>query len=155
MKTVNTFSVILICKMGKNNVSEGLIYARVSVNGERKEISLKEKVSISQWNGEKQQLEGRTPQVKALNTHLDNMLFKIKEKYRSFIDKELPVTAQSIKDAYLGIQSTPKGQTLYENSKYSVGNQIFTLIERTRLHAKETKNLNKSCNYLSVELRMR
>ena len=118
MKTVNTFSVILICRPSKNNINDGLIYARISVNGERKEISLKEKVPISQWNSDKQQLEGRTPQVKALNTHLDNVLFKIKEKYRSLTDKELPVTAQGIKDAYLGIQLTPKGHTLCELITY-------------------------------------
>jgi len=99
MKTVSTFSVILICRPDKKKPKEGLIYARITVNGEQREISLKEKVQVSQWNSDKQQLEGRTPQVKALNTHLDNVLFKIKEKYRSFIDKELPVTAQGIKEA--------------------------------------------------------
>ena len=73
MKTVSTFSVILILRPIKNKINEGLIYARISVNGEQREISLKEKVLISQWNADKQQVEGRTPQKKALNTHLDNV----------------------------------------------------------------------------------
>ena len=118
MKTMNTFSVILICRPVKNKINEGLIYARITLNGEQKEISLKEKVPVSQWNVDKQQVEGRTQQIKALNIHLDNVLFKIKEKYRSFIEKELPVTAQGIKDAYLGIQSTPMGHTLCELMAY-------------------------------------
>jgi hypothetical protein len=118
MKTVSTFSIILICRPGKNKINEGLIYACISVNGEQREILLKEKVPISQWNVDKQRVEGRTPQIKALNTHLDNVLFKIKEKYRSFLDNELPVTAQGIKDAYLGIQPAPKGHTLCELIAY-------------------------------------
>ena len=127
MKTVSTFSIILICRPGKNKTNEGLIYARISVNGEQREISLKEKVPINQWNVDKQQVEGRTPQIKALNTHLDNVLFKLKEKYRWFVNKELPITAQGIKDAYLGIQSTPKGHTFCELIAYHFkmeGNQF-------------------------------
>ena len=63
MKAVNTFYVILICRPDKKKLKEGLIYARITVNGERKEISLKEKVPISQWNSDKQQPEGRTPHL--------------------------------------------------------------------------------------------
>jgi integrase/recombinase XerD len=91
MKTVSTFSVILICRPGKNKINEGLIYARISINGEQREISLKEKIALDQWNADKQQVEGRTPPTKALNTHLDNVLFKLKNITAPSLTKNYPL----------------------------------------------------------------
>lgn len=53
--------------------------------------------------------DGRSRQIKALNTHLDNVKFKIKEKYRSLLDKEATITPQIMKNAYLGNQLNKKG----------------------------------------------
>ena len=118
MKTTNTFSVVLFLRPNKQNRAEGLIYARITVNGTTTELSLKETVSIEQWNPERQEVAGRTPQIKALNAHLDNVVFKLKEKYRQMVDKDLPVDAQTIKDAFLGKQTEPKGHTLCELVSY-------------------------------------
>ncbi len=118
MKTTNTFSVLLFVRLGKKSQTEGLIYARITVNGTTTELSLKETVSIGQWNSERQEVEGRTPQVKALNAHLDNVLFQLKQKYRQMIDKDLPVDAQTIKDSFLGKQTEQKGHTLCELVTY-------------------------------------
>ena len=118
MKTTNTFAVLLFVRLHKYSQTEGLIYARITVNGTTTELSLKETVSIAQWNGDKQQVEGRTPQVKALNTHLDNVVFKLKEKYRQMVDKDLQVDAQAIKDAFTGKQAELKGHTLCELVSY-------------------------------------
>ena len=118
MKTNNTFSIMLLCRPSKKNTSEGLIYARITVNGEQTEISLKEKIAVKQWNVLKQEVDGRSPQTKALNTHLDNVKFKIKEKYRSLLDKDAAITAQIIKDAYLGNQGEPKGHSICELMTY-------------------------------------
>src|SRR4051812_44086192 len=109
MKTNNTFSIMLLCRPSKKNISEGLIYARITVNGEQTEISLKEKIPVKQWNVLQQQVGGRSVEIKALNTHLDNVKFKIKEKYRSLLDKDATIKAQIIKDAYLGNQGEQKG----------------------------------------------
>ena len=61
MKTNNTFSIMLLCRPTKKDVSEGLIYVRITVNGEQTEISLKEKILVRQWNVMKQQVDGRSP----------------------------------------------------------------------------------------------
>ena len=118
MKTTNTFAVLLFVRLHKYSQTEGLIYARITVNGTSTELSLKETVSIAQWNADKQQVEGRTPQVKALNAHLDNVMFKLKEKYRQMVDKDLPVDAQAIKDAFTGRQAESKSHTLCELVSY-------------------------------------
>ena len=62
----------------------------------------------------KQQVDGRSPQIKALNTHLDNVKFKIKEKYRSLLNKEATITAQIMKNAYLGNEPEQKGHSICE-----------------------------------------
>jgi integrase/recombinase XerD len=118
MKTNNTFSIMLLCRPSKKDVSEGLIYVRITVNGEQTEISLKEKIPVKHWNLMKQHVDGRSPQIKALNTHLDNVKFKIKEKYRSLLDKEVTITAQIMKNAYLGNEPEQKGHSICELMAY-------------------------------------
>ncbi len=91
-------------------------------------------------------MEGRTLQIKALNTHLDNILFKIKEKYSWIIDKEIPVTAQGIKDAYIGIQSIPKGHTLCKLITY------HSKVEGEKLSSGTMKNYVAKEVYIKVLL---
>jgi hypothetical protein len=118
MKTNNTFSIVFLCRPSKKDTSMGSIFVRITANGKQTEISLNEKLPVSQWNVQKQEANGRTPLVKALNSHVDNVRFKIKEKYRTLVDKDLPITAQGIKDAFLGNQVEQKGHTLNELIAY-------------------------------------
>lgn len=118
MKTTTTFSVVLFLQPNKRNRTEGLIYASITVNGIATELSLKETIPVEHWNPIRQEAEGRTPQVKALNAYLDDVAFKLKKKYRQIVDKDLPVNAQVIKDALVGKQTEQKGHTLCELVTY-------------------------------------
>lgn len=102
MKTNNTFANMFLCRPNKKDNKEGLIYVRITVNGNQTEVSLKEKIMTVQWNVLKQQLNGRTIQIKAINTYIDDVRFKLKEKYREMETKDITITAQSIKDIFLG-----------------------------------------------------
>lgn len=84
-------------------------YVRITVNGEQTELSLKETDTSKAMEGYETASDGRSRQIKALNTHLDNVKFKIKEKYRSLLDKEATITPQIMKNAYLGNQLNKKG----------------------------------------------
>ncbi|WP_018616335.1 site-specific integrase [Segetibacter koreensis] len=109
---------MLLCRPTKKDTTVGGIYVRITANGKQTEISLNEKIPVNQWNVQKQEVNGRTPQVKALNTHLENVRFKIKEKYRALVDKDLPITAKGIKDVFLGNQVEQKGHSLSELVAY-------------------------------------
>lgn len=51
MRTTNTFGIQFVLRLPKNKIDEmATVYARITVNGRRTEISLKSKVSIKNWD---------------------------------------------------------------------------------------------------------
>jgi len=73
MKTTHSFSIDFIIRRCKNNKKEALIYARITVDEERKEISLKERINATDWDSEKEIVKGRTESVKSLNQHIEDV----------------------------------------------------------------------------------
>jgi integrase/recombinase XerD len=63
-------------------------------------------------------VKGHIEHVKALNKHIEDVRFKIKEKYRLLCDKETLITAETVKQAYLGTHTVLKGHKLVELLDY-------------------------------------
>lgn len=49
MRTQNTFSTLFLIQKSKAINNEALLYARVTVNGKRADISLKKRISLPLW----------------------------------------------------------------------------------------------------------
>jgi integrase/recombinase XerD len=122
MKTNNSFGIDFITRISKSDRHSALIFARITVDGDRKEISLKENIKTSDWDSAREIVKGRTENVKCLNAHIDDVRFRIKEKFRMLKEKCCIVTAQTVKEAYLGGHSIQKSK--------------HTLCELTRFHFK-------------------
>jgi site-specific recombinase XerD len=56
--------------------------------------------------------------VADINKHINDVRFRIEEKYRELERQQVLITAQSIKDAYSGVQKKLKGHTLFELTQY-------------------------------------
>jgi len=67
-------SILFFLKKGQVD-KKGLtpIYMRITVNGERAEISTNQKVELSKWDSVLQQAKGRSESARILNEHLDNL----------------------------------------------------------------------------------
>lgn len=102
MVSTNTFSVNFIIRYNKKNRSVALIYARIMVNGEIKEISLKETIKSADWDTARESVKGKSTQAKAINRYIEDVRFRLKEKYRMLEEKNYLVTASAVKEAYLG-----------------------------------------------------
>lgn len=118
MKTTNSFSIDFLIRRCKENKQRALIYARITVDEERKEISLKEAIDANEWDPKKEMVKGKTMQAKSLNQHIEDVRFKIKEKYRALCESETLITAEAVKDAYLGVHALLKGHKLLELLDY-------------------------------------
>jgi hypothetical protein len=115
MKANNRFSIDFIIRLRKNEKTKALLYARVTVNKECTEISLKEQIDPACWDNAREEVKGQTVAAKALNRHIEEVRFKIREKYRPLSDKEAIITAEAVKLAYLGNHSIQRtGHTLRE-----------------------------------------
>ena len=118
MKTTHSFGLDFIIRRCKENKKQALIYARITVDEEWKEISLKERINANDWDPHKELVVGRTEAVKFLNRHIEEVRFRIKEKYRALSDKEVLITAETVKQAYLGKLTALKGRKLVELLDY-------------------------------------
>jgi integrase/recombinase XerD len=58
---------------------------RITVNGERAEISTNRKVNPGLWNKTSQRVAGRTEPTRIINSSLNNLVSKV-EKYFSSLD---------------------------------------------------------------------
>ena len=63
MKANNSFAIDFIIRMSKNDRKSALIFARITVNGERKEISLKERINPNDWDSAREMVKGKSIEV--------------------------------------------------------------------------------------------
>lgn len=113
-----TFSIDFIARKSKGEKNKASIFARVTVEGETKEISTKNIVKFSSWDNRQEMVKGRNIEAHAINNHINEIRFRLQQKYRELEKQEEIITAQSVKDAYLGIQKKLKGHSLLELTNY-------------------------------------
>jgi len=77
MQTNNTFTVILFTRNSRNSSQKLAIYARITVNGKRTEISLKRSISVCNWDASKGKARGISQNIRILNTYLDQVYGQI------------------------------------------------------------------------------
>lgn len=135
--------IIRKCKADKNRAD---IFARITVNGDRKEISIKEQIASADWNSARESVNGKTTEIKAINYAIENTRFRIKEKYRALEDSGVLITAEIIKNSYLGIQNNQKGHKLCELLEY------YQKIWRFKMKAGGFKNYYTTIAYLKLYL---
>lgn len=119
MKTTHSFSIDFVIRLCKENKKFAWIYARITVNGELpKEISIKEKIAAADWDNKQEIVKGKSIQVKTINATIENVRFRIKEKYRQLEESGALITADEVKQAYLGVQISLRGHKLTELLEY-------------------------------------
>lgn len=71
MKSTNTFGIQFIIRIPKNEkATEATVYARITVNGRRSEVSLKKKIDPKFWDEAKGRAKGKRDESASLNITL-------------------------------------------------------------------------------------
>lgn len=86
---------------GKSENNLATIYARITVNSQRSEFSTQHKAN-SKWNSQLGKMTGSSAEAHMVNRHLDDVRTKIYEIHDRLLRDEKPISAQIIKDIYLG-----------------------------------------------------
>jgi len=146
METQSSFGVCFLLRKCKANKKRADIYVRITVDGEEKEFSSKEQIEIISWNSEKGMVRGNSIDVKSINDHLENVRLGIKSKYRRLLDDGELVTAESVRDAYLGVQTLLKGHKLIELLTY------YKKIWEPKLKNGGFKNYKTTIKYIELFL---
>src|SRR5690606_17536231 len=102
MRTTNTFGIQFIIR--KNKAKNGLapIYARITVDGRRIEMSLKQWIKPMEWNTNKGMARGSREEIKSLNHYLEEVRTRLVESYQEMQLQQMQITADAIKSMFLG-----------------------------------------------------
>lgn len=119
MRSTQSFEVSFIRRLCKKNKKKANVFARISVDGGLpKEITLREQIDADSWDEKAESVKGRGIDVKSFNSYIDEVRGKIKAKYRELEMAGMLITADTVKQAYLGVQSSLKGHKLSELLDY-------------------------------------
>ena len=92
-----TFSIMYMIRRARLLKNQEVpIYMRITVDGERAEISLKRSVIPAHWNEIKGCAKSGTPFAKELNFFLEQIRHKVYEHQQDLINRDKIVTASAI-----------------------------------------------------------
>ncbi|MEE9364572.1 MAG: site-specific integrase [Cellulophaga sp.] len=102
MRTSTTFAITfwIYSKRAKND--QAGVYARITVNGKKSDISLKIKADIDIWDSIRYRAKGSSERARRLNEYLDQVYSKLIQSYQDLKFKGQLITAELIKAEYLG-----------------------------------------------------
>ena len=108
MKTSHTFSILFWLKLASAKNGKAPLYARITVNGKRAELSLKRKLLISDWDANKNKLKGLGDEAKRINAYLKQVNAQLFETYQKLKTENKLITASLIKSRFMGTDDNRK-----------------------------------------------
>ncbi|MEM6736731.1 MAG: site-specific integrase [Bacteroidota bacterium] len=78
------------------------IYLRLTVNGQRSELSVSRKVDPEKWNAKRGRMRGSGTEAVQLNQYLDMIRAKVNKIQFQLVEEGKPFTALDVKNIYLG-----------------------------------------------------
>lgn len=121
-----TFKILFFLRKSKRKSGgSSPVFVRVTVNGERFELSTARVYDPAGWNKDVGRASGHKQEAKALNSFLDVYQSQIFEAQRELLSRGKDVTAKSLRDRILGVEEESK--TLVEVYRYHI-KQIEELV---------------------------
>jgi integrase len=136
----NTFGVFFYLR--KYKAVDGLapIYARITVDGKRADVSVKRNINEKNWCGTRGLAKGNKEETLSLNIFLEQLRSEFVATYQKMLLSKKLITAQAIKKAFLGGEQ--KEQTLCKLVDYHNNHLKDTLSHGT------LKNYGATAKYL-------
>lgn len=111
MRTTQTFSISFFTRKKKNQSESAILYARITINGKKLEISLKRTISVDRWNQASTKMMGNSPESFQINKKINETrshLFKIHDALQK---EDKVITADLVKSRFLGTDQKHKTLT--------------------------------------------
>lgn len=137
MRTKSTFSVLFWINSSRSKTNEAKLFARISINGKRVNLSLKHSINPDSWDSKRSKLKGRSSEVREINQYLDHVRSDLYSCYREIVQNQSEVTAHAVKASYLGEEAEQK--TLQNLFDYHNLHHNHNLSAATLSHYKTTQ----------------
>ncbi len=108
MEQQATFRILFWLNTTKMKDTLAPIYARVTINGRRAEISLRRQCLPESWDERTRRLKGRNPGATVMNNYLDAKYARLLQCYEELLKEDRVITAQAVKSRFLGSDATSK-----------------------------------------------
>ncbi|AVR45970.1 integrase [Christiangramia fulva] len=108
MRTNQTFAISFFIRKKKNQPELGILYARITINGKKQEISLKRTLPVDRWNQTSCRMIGNSSESFQINKKINetrSQLFKIHD---ALLKEDKVLTVDLIKSRYLGTDQQHK-----------------------------------------------
>jgi Arm DNA-binding domain len=102
LRPANTFGVQFIVRQDKLRDGKAPVYARITVNGEIIHFALKQWIDPKFWDARRGNGKGSKDEVALLNDGLEQVRVALAHHYQQLQLKGKYITANAVKDAYLG-----------------------------------------------------
>ncbi|EHQ24706.1 site-specific integrase [Mucilaginibacter paludis] len=103
MRSSNTFGIQFVIRLPKQQKNDqATVFARISVNGRRCEISLKKKVNPQNWDEAKGKARGTKDEPRKLNEHIERVRTLIADGYHELVQQKKVITVDAVKSLFLG-----------------------------------------------------
>jgi len=89
-------------KEKKDKAGEVPIYLRITINGERAELSINRKIDPAKWDSATQRAKGRSESARILNDYLDQQENSVRRNFNSLTEGNEYITAERLKDMLNG-----------------------------------------------------
>ncbi|MCU4156847.1 site-specific integrase [Carboxylicivirga sp. A043] len=148
----STFKVLFyIKKSAKRKDGTAPIIARISVNGKMAQFSTKQYIKVTEWSVSLGKVKGRSSEAVATNSLLEEIKTSIHKTYNELIRKEITVTAEKVKNTFLGIgQEQFFLMELFQDSNNLLKKQIGISKSKATYQKAEVCKRHLS-NYLKTE----
>jgi len=99
-----TFNILFYIRRDKADSNGRVpIYCRITVNGERSELAIKRDVQVDRWIPNSQKVMGSNEESRSINAYINTVRIKINDHRNKLESSDKTVSAESIKNSYLGI----------------------------------------------------
>lgn len=104
MTTQHTFSILFWLNKSKTKDGQAPIWVRITVDGKRKEVSVKRKLDVKLWNSKKGRAIGTRQEAREINHYLDQVQNQLHGIYQEIKATNQLVTAEVIKNQFIGAE---------------------------------------------------
>ena len=149
MENFNTYNLAFVLRNGrKNNDGKSPVYMRITVNGQRAEVSIKRHIHPDNWENKANKAKGYKSEVKQLNQYLESLKALMNDYHTEMIKLGEEITAQSLKNKFLGISEDRR--MLLEVFEYH--NQQLKELEGTNYASATIKRYKTTLDHIKAFL---
>jgi site-specific recombinase XerD len=109
MKANHTFSINYWLYRSKEKNGKAPIYCRITMNGQRIEMSMKRVIEPSKWIVGAGVVKGNSEEARTINHYLETIKADLYKKYNQLLILGNPIYLDDIKNSFLGVKEEKKG----------------------------------------------